>query len=63
MGLRRWSDRIQCSPLLLPTTALPPPCTQGMGVTACRAASCEELVGALREALERQGPSLIEAVL
>ncbi|KAL4420103.1 hypothetical protein ABPG77_000584 [Micractinium sp. CCAP 211/92] len=36
---------------------------QGMGVPACRAATCEELAAALRAALERQGPSLIEAVL
>lgn len=36
---------------------------QGMGVPASRAATCEELAAALRAALVRQGPSLIEAVL
>lgn len=36
---------------------------QGMGVTASRATTCEELATALAAALERQGPSLIEAVL
>ena len=36
---------------------------QGMGVAASRATTCEELVAALAAALERPGPSLIEAAL
>lgn len=36
---------------------------QGMGVTASRATTCEELAAALSAALGRPGPSLIEAVL
>jgi acetolactate synthase-1/2/3 large subunit len=36
---------------------------QGMGVPASRAATCEELAAALRAALQRSGPTLIEAVL
>ncbi|KAI3427920.1 hypothetical protein D9Q98_006312 [Chlorella vulgaris] len=36
---------------------------QGMGVPASRATTCEELVAALRTAMQRQGPSLVEAVL
>lgn len=34
-----------------------------MGVRASRATTCEELSAALSAALERPGPSLIEAVL
>jgi thiamine pyrophosphate-dependent acetolactate synthase large subunit-like protein len=34
-----------------------------MGVPASRAATCEELAAALRAALQRSGPTLIEAVL
>lgn len=40
-----------------------PPLLQGMGVPACRATTCEELAAALAAALERAGPSLIEAAL
>ena len=36
---------------------------QGMGVPASRATTCEELAAQLTAALERTGPSLIEAVL
>lgn len=36
---------------------------QGMGVAGSRAATCEELAAQLAAALERAGPSLIEAVL
>ncbi len=36
---------------------------QGFGVPGFRAATCEELVALLREALARQGPTLIEATL
>lgn len=40
------------------------PCRlQGMGVPASRAATCEELAAQLAAALERQGPTLIEAAL
>lgn len=46
-----------------PRPCLPPQWLQGMGIPACRAATCEELAATLRAALERQGPSLIEAVL
>ena len=35
---------------------------QGMGVAGSRAATCEELAAQLAAALERAGPSLIEAV-
>ena len=34
-----------------------------MGVPASRATTCEELAAQLTAALERTGPSLIEAVL
>ena len=36
---------------------------QGMGVPASRATTCEELAAQLTAALERAGPSLIEAML
>lgn len=46
-----------------PNSPSPPTWPQGFGVPGSRASTCEELAAQLAAALERQGPSLIEAVL